>query len=382
MKSRHTLLASLLLTSGAFIVPQVAHAESRSYVVNWFHVATYRQDDDCPTGLNLAQRPLYVRILNDLGYSGSDIEKILDGIPDDGGTDARGRQAREIGTYRGRIDGKEVDVYSHPYSVPDPKIKLAMGKFANGFNLDGKPAKSLESSVDPETGETGIDNQVRRVMGCSVQFHAKLPDRPGYPSNEWDLNRDTAPAWLMTITGDDLSKDGDVAITFDRALEPVQRDANGEVMPDVTFRIDPDAHAHSEAHGNITGGVLRVASPFHFQMTQDVNVVADFKMDQTQLRMTFNSDRSLTGYIGGYQPWIQVYAQFATLASGTEISYGTDLPGMYYALRKLADSDPDPRTGENRGISATYRMELLPAFTAPRNVNTASAPASTSSAQK
>jgi hypothetical protein len=365
--------ASLICTVSAAAMPRAAHAESRSYVVNWFHVATYRQDDDCPTGLNLAQRPLYVRILNELGYSGSDIEKILDGIPDDGGTDARGRQAREIGTYRGRIDGKEVDVYSHPYSVPDPNIKLAMGRYANGFNLDGKGPKSSESSIDPDTGEVGIDNQVRRAMGCSVQFHAKLPDRPGYPSNEWDLNRDTVPAWLMTITGTDLSADGDVTVTFDRTLEPIQRDANGGVLPDVTFRIDPDAHAHSEAKGRIENGVLRVTQPFTFRMTQEANVIADLKLEQTQLRLKFSPDRSVEGYIGGYQPWIQIYSQFATLASGTEISYGTDLPGLYYALRRLADFDPDPRTGENRSISATYRLEMVPAFAAPRDVTSASA---------
>lgn len=366
------ILGSLVCASGVLAAPCLA-AESRSYVVNWFHVATYAQDDDCPKGLNLAQRPLYVRILKDLGYNGPDIERILDGIPDDGGVDARGRQAREIGTYRGRIDGKEVDVYAHPYSVPDPKIKLAMGKYANGFNLDGKPAKSPESSIDPDTHESGIDNQLRRVMGCSVQFHAKLPDRPGFPSNEWDLSRDTMPAWLMTITGEDLSKDGDVTITFDRALEPIQRDANGAVLPDVSFRADPDAHAHSIAYGKINGGVLRVTEPFHFEQTAEVVVVPDFQMDQAQLRLTFNPDRSLEGYLGGYQPWVQIYFQFAHLASGTEISYGTDLPGMYYALKRLADFDPDPKNGENRAISATYRMELLPAFVVPRDQATASA---------
>ena len=38
--------------------------------------------------------------------------------------------------------------------------------------------------------------------------------------------------------------------------------------------------------------------------------------------------------------------------------------GLYWALKKMADSDPDPKTGQNRYISATWRMEAVPAYLA------------------
>ena len=117
----------------------VSAAETKSYVASWLHVATYAQDDDCPQGTNPSARQLYTRILHDLGITDpAEVKSILTGIPDDGGTDKRGRRAREIGQMRGRIDGKEVNVYAFPYSVPDPHIHLAEGRYANGFNLDGK----------------------------------------------------------------------------------------------------------------------------------------------------------------------------------------------------------------------------------------------------
>ena len=34
----------------AFAAP--ARADSRSYVVSWFHIAASAYDDDCPNGLN------------------------------------------------------------------------------------------------------------------------------------------------------------------------------------------------------------------------------------------------------------------------------------------------------------------------------------------
>lgn len=360
-----TVVAHLILGLGA--ASQAMAAETRAYAVSWFHVAAYVQEDDCPQGVNPVAKPLYQRILKDLGYTPDEIQTILEGNLGEGGKDKNGRNSRDIGTYRGKLDGQPVDVYVHPYTVPDPKIHLAQGRYANGFDLDGKVGPDKRSSIDPDTQETGVDNHLRQVMGCSHQFHTKLPDRPGYPANEWDLSRDDMPAWVMSVTGEDLNKDGDVTITFDRALEPVRRDANGAVMPDVTYRIDPDARSHSSVPGKIVKGRLTSAAPFHFAMTADSGVIPDFEMNQAQVRFDLQPDKSLKGYLGGYQPWISIYFMFANLSAGAENSLSTDMPGLYYALKRMADYDPDPHTGENRAISGTYRMEMVPAFLLPRD---------------
>ena len=356
-------LAALALAMTA--AAPVFAAETKSYVASWLHVATYAQEDDCPQGTNPSARQLYTRILHDLGITDpAEVKSILTGIPDDGGKDKRGRRAREIGQMRGRIDGKEVNVYAYPYSVPDPQIHLAEGRYANGFNLDGKPPPPGKTSSieDPDTHEVGIDNELRRAMGCSIMFHTRLPDRPGYPANEWDLSRDQMPAWLLSVTGDDLSKDGVVTLSFARAVEPVRREANGDTLADTTFHIDPDAGPPIVAHGRIVNGILTSDAPFRFAMTADPGLIPDFVMDKAHIRLDLTNTMAAAGYIGGYQPWISIYYMFANLISGTEIGLSVDLPGLYYAMKKLADYDPDPHTGQNRAISSTYRIEYVRAF--------------------
>lgn len=350
--------------------PAASAAQSRSYVVSWFHVATYMQDDDCPDGPNPMAAGIYTRILTELGYTPDEIKYLLGAIANDGDIrDKNGRTLRQIGALRGRIDGKEADAMVHPWSAPDSNIHLAQGRYANGFNLDGKVSDDPRSSVDPDTGEQGIDNRLRMAMGCSDQFRTRLPDRPGHPANDWDQSRDKMAAWLMTVTGENLDKDGDVKVAFDRALEPVRRDAIGEVMPDVTFRIDPDAHSHSETTGRIKGGRLVTTTPFHFVMTADPSISPTFEMHQAHLRVDREPDGSLKGYLGGYRPYRMIFFTFAGLGAGTELTYSMDLTGLYHAMRKLADYDPDPKTGEMRAISSAYRMELVPAFVVPREAS-------------
>ena len=44
---------------------------------------------------------------------------------------------------------------------------------------------------------------------------------------------------------------------------------------------------------------------------------------------------------------------------------GVDYVRLYHALKNLADSERDPRTGQNMRISAAYRVEAVPAFLLP-----------------
>jgi hypothetical protein len=45
-----------------------------------------------------------------------------------------------------------------------------------------------------------------------------------------------------------------------------------------------------------------------------------------------------------------------------EVNVSLDVPGLYYALRKIADADPDAETGMNMSISASYFIEAIPAY--------------------
>jgi len=83
------------------------------------------------------------------------------------------------------------------------------------------------------------------------------------------------------------------------------------------------------------------------------------RFTHTQLRLTMASDGSLTGFIGGYQPWRDYYHY---LAIRGENDGQVNLPGVFYAMKHLADGVPDPATGQNTAISAAYWLEAVPAF--------------------
>ena len=60
----------------------------------------------------------------------------------------------------------------------------------------------------------------------------------------------------MTISGTDLSRDGDVTITIDRGLNHPLRDAHGHARSHMTFRIDSDPRSHHVFTGTMRSGVL------------------------------------------------------------------------------------------------------------------------------
>lgn len=338
-----TALASLLTAA-------TASAESRGYAISLIHTATYADKGNCPKGGNGGVVEIKRKILHGLGYSDEQATKILA----NNGMDEKGEKV-EL-RKRGRLNGELVDIHSFPNSAPDPQIETPQGRFAYGFNLDG--AMQAGSFEDPETHERGIDNQMWRVLGCYAVYDVR---RPVVPYNEyiaWDTAMDSMPAWLLWIHGEDLSKDGEVTVTFDRALNIVMRDARGGVLPGSSYTIDADPRSHSVFKGRIKDRVLSI-DPGDFAMQGESQFYAVLRFSKTQLRLKMNADGTLSGLIGGYQPWLDYYHYLAIRGEETG---QVDMPGVYYAMKRYADADPDPATGENRAISAAYYIEAAPAF--------------------
>jgi hypothetical protein len=327
-----------------------AAAETRGYAISLIHTATYAAPGNCPKGGNGGVVEIKRRILHGLGYTDDQATKILA----NNGMDEKGEKV-EL-RKRGKINGELVDIHTFPNSAPDPQIETPQGRFAYGFNLDGRAQPG--SFEDPETHEPGVDNQMWRVLGCYAVYDVR---RPVVPYNEyiaWDTAMDAMPAWLLWISGEDLSKDGDVTVTFDRALNIAMRDARGGVLPGSSYTIDADPRSHSVFKGRIRGRVLSI-EPGDFSMQGESQFYAVLRFSGTQLRLKMNPDGTLSGLIGGYQPWLDYYHYLSIRGEETG---QVDMPGVYYAMKRYADADPDPATGENRAISAAYYIEAAPAF--------------------
>ncbi len=338
-------------------------AETRSYVVSYFYDANYSDGkSDCPNGLNLSAIDFYRRDLAKAGHSHDEIETALKDFPGEGGL-----KQPWVPLVVTRGNGKD-NVYANPTTMPDPGLIEVTGKYAYGFNLDGKGAASPNSFEEPDTHEQGVDNQLYRVMGCIRSYRGlPPPGRPSLVENLWDVLRDVIPAWLVTVTAPNgFDKDGPVTITFDRSLDRITRDASGTAaQADMTFRIDPDPRSHNELKGEIKSGVVSADPSSHLHMILDPYEFPELDLTQMHMRMVTNPDRTVRVVIGGYMPWMTYYYGLADQGHIKEYAASIDVPAVYYALKRAADADPDPKTGENRRISSAFLIEAVPAFVVP-----------------
>lgn len=350
-----SIIISLLL--GALLFDPVHAAETRSYVVGWFSQLANSEDNDCPAGINPDIGEQYRRNLVLLGFSREEAEELVTEWVERG--ESR-QKLPDLMIHRGRLNGEPVNAYAHPSTVIDPKLNAVEGEFAYGFNLDGEVGP--DSFTHPETGEQGIDHQLFRALGCIQPYRGTVNNDPTYWTWAWTMMKDSMPAWVVTVSGEDLTQDGDVTVRFDRALEHVRFVPTGGARAHMTYRQDPDPRWHNIYRAELRNGVITINEPGELNLLKDPLSFPELNLSKFQFRLELNPDGTLKGVLGGYQPWHMLYFAFAQGSFSAETMVTGDLPGMYYLMRRLADGDPDPETGQNRAISVAYRIHAVPAF--------------------
>ena len=345
----------------ASLVVAPAKAETREFMMKWFLEAANSQADlkDCPQGLNASVEDMFRAQLKATGYTNDQAEYVVTRI--NGGSAPN--DVRDAIVYRGRTpDGKPMQAYTYPTSVPDLKLfHPYIGPNAYGFNLDGKDKPG--DYIDPDTHEKGIDNAYARAVGCQVNQRGSRTELPTYGARHWDFARDKSPAWLVRLVADDFSKDGDVTVYVFRAMERAARDANGSLRRFWTFRRDPDARWQNVMHGKIKDGVM-YAEGDKLEMLGDPFGYSNFKLRSPHFRGYFNPDGGLEGLLGGYVPWKTMFFVGGSGAFNFETMTGTNVPALYYALEQNADATPDPKTGQNTEISGAWRIDGIQAYIA------------------
>lgn len=328
-------------------------AETRGYAISMVHMATHAEEGNCPKGGNGATTEIHLKILMDQGKTREEALKTI-----------VGHDRKVDFDSRGHLYGQVVDIGNFPTSVPDDHIETVVGAgrghHAYGFNLAGK--ETPYSFEDPETHEM-VQNQLWRVYGCFSTYMYKNHSIPPYSEGiTWDTAMDSMPAWLLSISGNDLSKDGDVTVTFDRSLHILVRNRNGRVLEGASYTVDPDPRNHNVFKGHIKDQVLTI-EPGNFFMQGESQFISVFRFTQTHLRLKLAQDGSVSGIIGGYEPWLDYY-YFCAIRG--EDDSEIDIPGAYYAMKRLADAEPDA-TGQNTAISAAYYLEAIPVYVLTRS---------------
>ncbi|MBD25187.1 MAG: hypothetical protein CMG46_09295 [Candidatus Marinimicrobia bacterium] len=351
-------LGGALIAASIAAVPANA-SETKGFLVSWFDISQFYDTEgrNCPHGINPGPEEYYIRELKRIGTPQEEIDHYIDNFLDLS-------QAGEIAPMvqmRGRIDGKPVDVYANPTSVPDPNIFLVEGPHSYGFNLDGK--ESTGGFIDPETGEKGIDNQIFKAVGCTQEIRQHAPDEyPPLTISYWGVVVEVMPALLIEISGiDDPVNDDDVTVSIIRGQERPVRDSSGGLLAGMSFSVDPNPKWHNVLKGQIRDGVI-TTTPTNINIATDPFVMPEHNFTDARLRLKIQEDGTLDGKLGGYHKWFPFYWKYGVGTWGVEATNNIDLPGFYYALRKLADAYPDPETGENTSISVAFQIDAVPAF--------------------
>jgi len=347
--------ASTLTASFTLQIGTASAADSIGYVVSWFATATHATNvkENCPQNKNGGRYYGSIKGLMTLGYSEEEATKIMD----QAGAQIDEKYERLIET-RARVKGQPASIFNYPEAVQDPNIEISEGPHAWGFDLDG--ATKPTDFTDPETGQR-IDNQLWRAVGCTESFQAVPPDLPYFEDLTWHLMIDSAPAWAVQIRGADLSKDGPVEIVLDKTVQHMMRDASGAVMSRATYVIDPSPRSHNVLKGEIKNGALSVQAG-DLYLEGEMPYYTEISLAKTHMRLQPQTGDKLAGYWGGYTDW----KKFAYMYTARPVN-GEDVVGIYHALKKLADADPDPKTGQNNKISTTFRVEMTPVYLADTN---------------
>ena len=360
---------AILAAGAALTVLPVASAsaETQSYVMTMFWHALETTPEDCPNGINPKIEVQHEKDLVLLGYSPEEAAALVkegyftEDKPRGWDNDKLGHIMLE----RGRIAGKPVNAFMHPATTVDPHMIAKVGRFAHGFNLDRKDV-APGNFANPDTGAKGIDHQLARVFGCFENMRGNMKDGSAFWLYKWSALKETMPAWTISVTGKDLSKDGPVEIRVGSAMEAVKFNGNGKGRPNMTYRQEPSPRfANNLYQGEIKDGRIRITKPGDLYMEQDPLLFPIFTMKNFTLDLTKNADGSVQGLIGGFQPITEIYFAIAAPSLPSETLYAIDFPGLYHMLRKNADFDYDKKTKFNRAISSAYHIIAVPAHVVP-----------------
>ena len=356
------LIASVL---AAAMGPAAAAPWVRGFVVDNYEPAFYygarsgteAPGTDCPKGTI----PIldYKTVLKTRWRTDAEIQKLT--LP----VSAGGEGERVISpAMQHRGFRRDIDTYINPFTAPDAGMQQVTGKIAEGFNLDGNASTGGFTSPD---GQRGIDNAFYRAWGCIMSYrgtpyHAYLSQRAN------DKMLDGLYTMVIRLSGN-ADPMNDDHVTFEVAYSPdhVVKDPLGNVVRDVSFRV-VRSEQYSRLKARIHNGVLETEQAdvrlpaFSWGETNRGEVL----FQKGRVRLVMNKDGGLSGLVGGYRDWREVYARdtFNMPSGGAtrETYYHENQIAMYYALKRNADGIPDPRTGRNTAISAAFRFTAKPAF--------------------
>jgi hypothetical protein len=258
-----------------------------------------------------------------------------------------------------------------PASVVDTSWGTVQGKHAYGANLDGTddgkatPNTCQHQKFIGADGTPAVDNQMYRVMGCSkIHRGSKAKDGRDAFGIEYlnERMREGMVTYLIEVTGITDPRNSDtVEVSIYQGLDGLVQDGAGGVQADSTMHIASDTRWQSHARGRIKDGVL-TTEPFDLNLRNDAVWMPEFHFKKARLNLEIQADGSLKGHLSAYQDWASIYWGMAKTGFLLEKFSAMNCPALYNAFQRMADGDPDPKTGQCTTISTAYGLDAVPAF--------------------
>jgi hypothetical protein len=365
---RKYLLAGWIAT--ALASPVAAAPWSRGYVVDKYEPAFYYgatngtmdPGSDCPKGTTPDNN--YSALLKTAWRSDADVADVLrPATLKVNGTFNTNREFRLSAALRYRGFRRDIDSWVNPFTAPDPGTQEVTGRIAEGFDLDRNPGTGF---LSPD-GQKGIDNNLYRVMGCNMSYRG-VPYTAYLSTRGNDKMLEGLFTIVVRVTGNkDPMNDDDATVEIGYSPDHIIKNSVG-VIPDYSYKIVKSAQ-YTRLKATIKNGVVETEQVSELRLPEFAwfeNNRGEADFHQGRMRLVINSDDSLSGLLGGYRDWRDLYGKdtFDTSSSaGTrETYYHENQIAKYYALKRNADGLRDPNTGQNNGISAAYRFTAKSAY--------------------
>ena len=338
----------------------VAAAEGddvRGFVfTQWAYEIPQDNPGECPDGLNVTEEQ----------YLSEEYAAVAPEV----------KRLYEAGDGQGALNLLPPDACQDPLIRPDPgHITLDGPATVAGIDLDGEHSTltaggqcAHDDFIGPN-GERGIDNQHWRLMGCVSGYRPNgLFDRL-FATNSSILENGYATLLeLRLVEGTPAA--GRVEARLFTSAGPVSRDANGEVVRDMSQLVHEDPMYHSAVfEGAISDGVF-TAGPVDAKLRFKVQAIDNhYWFRDLRIRAEMLEDGSMRGVLAGY--WdtenlfdflTEVYIgplHFGRIAAN---NIGYMCAGVYNALPNVADGHPDPESGKCTSVSTVIKFEAVPAF--------------------
>jgi predicted lipoprotein with Yx(FWY)xxD motif len=251
------------------------------------------------------------------------------------------------------------NVFFNPTLFKDPlPWSEVTSPTAIGLNLDGKVGP--HDFTGPR-GETGVDNQLYRVIGCIAGYAAKGSIKA--TSNDF-IRISQYNRLLLRVTGvHSLVNQPNVEVSVYRGLDPISQDANKNGIPWRTQRVDTrdSARFETKLKGHIVDGYL-ITEPKDVVMPVGPEPQIADEQPYRQMRLKVKlSATAAEGVMGGYDDMHTWFMNVSKLwGAGSIAEFAQFSPvSMYAALQRYADAYPDPKTGQNTGISSAYVVKFV-----------------------